>query len=961
MKLRCLFAAKLGLWLAAAIAQEPRFIQHDLGDANSGMTILAMLQDRNCMLWLGTEQGLARFDGVNYRPVELPGTATGLQVTSLAEDHLRHIWVGTSSGEIFYLDETRMVHAFQPQEGHPQKPITGIAEDPAGQIWFATYGEGVYVYSGSRLFNFNLDDGLSGNDIYAMEITPDGEVWLGTDDGITVCSFDKETKHVKKLGLQEGLPDQIITALKADSSGNIYIGTFESGVVLYDTQRKRITPLLQAPMQDEITALELFDGRELWIGTVSHGVWRYRKEWNEPRHLNNLQAFHISRITDLLSDVEGNIWITFNEGGLVSAFRPFESLACEVGDIQAVFVDQRDQVWIGAKNGLYRLVNHNSGPAQMVRVAPRYPLNVTDLLEDQYHQIWIGTLDKGLFVYDPDRDRIVEIGSIFDKGGITIMSMAMSSAEIWIATLEGVVSFPAGKNILSEPKEPFTLLKDPWQSNLHFVFQVYVDSKDRTWFATDGNGAFCVKGSRVMHFAGTDSLRLRKVYSVCEDHRGHLWFNTPDLGLVEFDGSAYKQLQVADGLGNLNIASLWPAGTGDIVMAHTKGIDVMEPDRRHFMYYAEEIGAKKIEPGLNAIAADRDHNVYVGCRDVLFKYFATRKKLSIHPRTQLTKVSVFEQPIDFASRHSFSHAQNYFTFDYVGLWYTSPSSVKYLYILEGYDLQWKESKDNVASYAHLGPGTYTFRVKASENNFFLDEPLASYSFTIGKPFWLQYWFISLATLSAGGLLFWIIKAREKRSERQALLQKEMLESQLAALKAQINPHFLFNSFNTLITLIDENAMQPEVAIEYVEKLSDFYRSILQYREQEFITVEEEFEVVRSFTYLLEKRYGQHLRLHMDSPPSDGYILPLTLQILVENAVKHNIISEQYPLDVYITVDKDQYITVRNSLQPKLKPEPSTQFGLQSIIKQYQLLSDRKVIVHQGQHQFEVRIPVIKRA
>jgi LytS/YehU family sensor histidine kinase len=216
----------------------------------------------------------------------------------------------------------------------------------------------------------------------------------------------------------------------------------------------------------------------------------------------------------------------------------------------------------------------------------------------------------------------------------------------------------------------------------------------------------------------------------------------------------------------------------------------------------------------------------------------------------------------------------------------------------------------------------------------------------------------------GGMVFgiyWLVTSREKRSERQALIKKEMIESQLSALKAQINPHFLFNSFNTLITIIDENALKPEVAIEYVEKLSDFYRSILQYREQDFISLAEEWEQVQNFMYLLEKRFGQHLRLHMDAPPGDAYILPLTLQMLVENAVKHNVISDKHPLDVYITVDADDYVSVTNNLQPKSSIEPSTQFGLQSILRQYQMVSDRKVMIEKDGHVFRVRIPIIKKS
>lgn len=100
---------------------------------------------------------------------------------------------------------------------------------------------------------------------------------------------------------------------------------------------------------------------------------------------------------------------------------------------------------------------------------------------------------------------------------------------------------------------------------------------------------------------------------------------------------------------------------------------------------------------------------------------------------------------------------------------------------------------------------------------------------------------------------------------------------------------------------------------------------------------------------------------MDVPPKNAYILPLTLQMLVENAVKHNVISEKYPLDLYITIEGGDYVVVKNNLQPKSKAEPSTQFGLQSIIKRYQLLSDQKVIVESTSDFFKVCIPIIKKS
>lgn len=952
-----LLTASLCCFFILSQAQEPHFLIHENGDENAGVGINVMLQDHQAMIWFGTDNGLARYDGLRWHPVYLTSSELRVKVTSLMEASNGYIWVGTDIGQIFYLDRARKVHFFDIEEGHPVKPVTAILEDKEGYMWFATYGEGVYVYTGSRLFNLSVDDGLSGNDIYAMTPTPSGDIWIGTDDGINICSFKNEEKSIKHLGLDEGLPDQIITAIKSDKVGNVWIGTFENGVVCFDAKTKQITKPFENLMQDEITSIDFFDNTEMWIGTQKKGVWRYQPESKMLRAVVNLNSMHSGEVTDLLSDIEGNIWVSMSNGMLLSCFRPFETLETNIGEIQTLFCDHNDQLWIGTKSGLYQIRENSTAISSTVRIAPEYDLNITDIIEDNFRNLWIGTIDQGLFLLSPEGKvkRIVT----HDLSGNTVMSMAAAKSNIWISTLQGVVSYPTNKNLFNDPHVRFDLVDGTWQSNLHFVFQVFVDSKNRSWFATDGNGVYSIDGKTITQHKGNDDLLIRTVYSICEDHNGHMWFNTPDHGLIEYDGKKYKPLGLAEGLGNISISSIARVGTGDIIIANHRGIDVMEPDRRHFMYYGDEAGVKEIDPGFNSVATSKEGNAFFSGRNLIIKYYSAKADLSIHPRTQLTKISIFEQPINPFTKTQFAYNENYISFDYIGLWYTSPESVNYKYKLEGYDRQWKVSRDHVASYSSLPTGRYTFYVKASENKFFLDEPLASYSFEIAKPFWLKYWFLGSIVLLGAGLFYWIVKSRERSSSRQAVVKKEMIESQLQALKAQINPHFLFNSFNTLITIIDENADKPEIAIEYVEKLSDFFRSILQYREQETITLEEEWELVQNFGYLLQKRYGANLRLHMDKPIKDAYILPLTLQMLVENAVKHNVISEQRPLDVYIKVDED-CVTVCNNLQPKSRPEPSTQFGLQSIIRRYSLLTDQKVIIEQKNNTFKVCIPIIKR-
>jgi ligand-binding sensor domain-containing protein len=961
------------LHIAAIVAQEPKFMQHEIGIDYKDVAINEVLQDHQGMIWLGTGKGLVRYDGTEWYTIILDTTISAIEVKCLFEDNRQNLWVGTTKGNIYYLDKARNVHIFDIEEGHPSKPIRSILQDKQGQIWFATYGEGAYIYTGTRLFNFDKNDGLAGNDIYSMTSDPEGEVWIGTDDGISICTFINEQKHYRNLGLADDLPDQIITALKADKQGNVWIGTSEAGVVLFDAGLHKITRPFEPGGMDEITTFEMFDGTELWIGTKTSGVWRYSVDFKFARQLVSSSSLKQFEVTDILSDVEGNIWLAMREGMLLSAFRPFESLITAVGEIQTLYCDHNDRLWIGAIKGLYYVEANATKTSATIRVAPSYDFNITDIVEDDFHHLWIATLDKGLFIYSPASGEVKEISSRISRLGSSIMSMDRTKDEIWIASQQGaetgfnedpftgVFSYPANNDITIEKNLQFQFLTEPWKSHLEFVWQIFVDSKDRIWLATDGNGVYSIDKGKATQYKGNESLDLRGVYSVCEDHTGHIWLNTQGLGLIELNEDKYiSKLGLAEGLKSIDISSMAKTHLGDILISHRNGIDLMDPRRQHFMYYTTEIGAEEFEPTLNAVTTDSKGNVYIGGKNLILKYCAANQPFTVDPQTVLTRVTVNQEPIDYTSKHVFTYDQNYFSFEYIGLWYVNPHSVTYEYMLSPRDLKSNESKDNQIAYSDLPPGDYTFTVKASENESFFNEPTASYSFTIKKPFWWTAWFIIFMAVFSVLFFYWLIKSRDKRIERRAALKRDMIESQLQALKAQINPHFLFNSFNTLITIIDENTLKPQVAIEYVEKLSDFFRSILLYREQETISLEEEWQLVQNFGYLLEKRYGSTLRLHLDSPPRDAYILPLTLQMLVENAVKHNVISADRPLDVFITVDPDQYITVRNNLQPKTKPESSTRFGLQSIIKRYQLLSERKVLIEKDQETFKVRIPILKK-
>ncbi len=189
------------------------------------------------------------------------------------------------------------------------------------------------------------------------------------------------------------------------------------------------------------------------------------------------------------------------------------------------------------------------------------------------------------------------------------------------------------------------------------------------------------------------------------------------------------------------------------------------------------------------------------------------------------------------------------------------------------------------------------------------------------------------------------------------LKRAHVEAQYEALKNQVNPHFLFNSFNVLSTLVYKD---PDLAAKFIKQLSITYRYVLDTREQEIIPLKEELKALEAYAFLMKIRFGENLDVHLKVSDSNGeMIVPLTLQILVENAVKHNEISKSNPLKVKVVREGSGYISVRNNLQEKVQAQHKSGIGLENIKARYRFVSKKEIEVKKENGQFEVRVPVVR--
>ncbi len=216
------------------------------------------------------------------------------------------------------------------------------------------------------------------------------------------------------------------------------------------------------------------------------------------------------------------------------------------------------------------------------------------------------------------------------------------------------------------------------------------------------------------------------------------------------------------------------------------------------------------------------------------------------------------------------------------------------------------------------------------------------------------WLLLLCILLSTLLLSLYLQNKKLKERLKGETQRHHVESELINLKNQLNPHFLFNSFNTLVALIEDD---PKRAIHFTQKLTDFYRMLLVHNKKILVPFKTELKLVENYCSILNQRFGNRLKLYIQKRNVDLLVPPLTLQLLVENAVKHNVFSKNNPLNIDIYFDGN-YIVVANNKKTKKTISNSTKKGLENIKKRYKLLTNQMILINNWDHRFEVKLPLI---
>ena len=239
--------------------------------------------------------------------------------------------------------------------------------------------------------------------------------------------------------------------------------------------------------------------------------------------------------------------------------------------------------------------------------------------------------------------------------------------------------------------------------------------------------------------------------------------------------------------------------------------------------------------------------------------------------------------------------------------------------------------------------------------FILDEPMESTMLHMKLS--LGFGFrINLFLHCINAIIFYVDQLKKSQLEAEQF-KKESAEAKFEVLRSQINPHFLFNSFNVLATLVYKDA---DTSARFIEQLSDVYRYLLNNQDNKVVRLKKELEFINAYIYLLKIRFGDNLHVENNIPEEkqNTYIAPSTLQLLIENAIKHNVVSKQNPLKISL-YSNNGHLVVENNLQPKRVKEASTQVGLENIKNRYKFLGGKNTVVTNANGVFTVKVPLLE--
>jgi two-component system sensor histidine kinase ChiS len=782
----------------------------------------AIVQDRRGFIWFGTQDGLARYDGIKmriYRPAEKdPTSLSSGYITALTLDANGNLWVGTAEdGANLYNAETdqftRFVHG--PGKGAlSSEGVTAITRDPKGHLWLAMSGGGLNRFEPAgptftKYLNKPLDAAIT-----ALTADAAGNLWLGTaSEGVILWNPEGGANFLRAAaGDDHGVGTAPITAILVSASGKVWIGSDGEGLMALDPATGKLVrhrSVLDDPgsiSDDHITALFEDRAKNLWIGTAnglnrmdpSGRLIRYQHNLNEPMSLS------FNGVESLYQDEGGIMWV----GGFTVGVCKFDESRLKFGYHRArnlvttMFEDTDSTLWVGTYNdGLYKYERaaqrvtryhdlHQAGGDGVI------PLEsgawIAALHRDRRGTLWISLKGRGLLAFDtktetyrpylpdPATPNSLPVDTVFD-------CWEDDQGMLWLATWgAGLVRF--------DPQlESFTAFTSTDDSNglsSNHLYTLHPDPTDKKilWIGTAKGGLvrFNIAAGTATSFRHRDddttSLSNDDVTSIYRDPGGMVWMGTFGGGLNRLDPSTGKMERFTTsnaGLLNDSVFGVLPDADGKLwISTNGRGLVQFDPKTHKFLVYESADGLQDNEFSQGAFLRSKSGELFFGGSNGFNAFFPRDiKRDSYVPPIVVTAFKIFNQdvkldrPIWTLPPLEVSYSDS-FEMQFAALSFAAPSKNRYAYKLEGFDDKFIETDRPYAIYTKLGGGHYTLRVRASNRHGVWNETGIALTLAVTPPLWRTWRAYGVYLIVLAGAVYLVLRLqrqRVRRAEREGRL------------------------------------------------------------------------------------------------------------------------------------------------------------------------------------------------
>ena len=777
----------------------------------SNNQIHCVLQDKKGWMWIGTSQGVCRFDGYRFTIFKNdPDDSTSLKgnlVRTIYEDSKGQLWIGTENGGLnkFNRDKENFEHPFYYGKNALLKDayVTSILGDTQGNLWIGTESS---LFRMDRENNLTIikPDNLPGFTEYfrVMRMDQSGNLWIGTNRG--VVRYDPSKNTVERITLRGSRTNEEIWEIFPNEDGTVWIGTYASGLYLVNAATLADQQIIIDPENERsntVRGISKSLNGDLWIGTRG-GLYLYNKQKGtiakyyhderEPKSLVNNSVLCVSK------DAKGNMWIGTRQGlNLLIEERinilgykslPGDNRYLNNGEIYAFWLDKVGDLWIGTENGGINILNRQTGRFKYMSPIRNNPNSLSStcikaLLDDGKNNLWIGTFMGGLDVYNLQtgafrhyRNDPSDPNSLSNNRVWSLLKDFNN--DIWIGTTRGLDKYVPATNSfvhfnnqvikqqvswLAEDSEHCLwigtdrlIIYDPkdqrFQSLQETTRSMFEDSKGRFWLTTLNHGIALYSKEKgiIRYYNEKNGLANNQTLAILEDNEHFLWISTTN-GLSKFDPEKERFHNFSTNNGFLNdqftYGAAWKLPSGELIFGGISGLNIFDPVKIKSGDYFAPIVFTDLKIFNKSVKISRDK------RGILQKCISETKNIEL-------KYEQNSIEVEFAS------------FDFANI-----MGIQYSYYLENFDKDWNEPSDKrLATYTNLNPGTYTLHVKTVSMDRQQSNTGPTLKIIVLPPVWQTWWFRILIFLTILGLIFWLITFLQNREKLKHNLVFEKIKA-----------------------------------------------------------------------------------------------------------------------------------------------------------------------------------------